>query len=375
MWRIQSDAWVLGVEDGYIYVVVDGTVRALTLAEGSEYWRTTLSDIGEVYLAYGVSQGTVFLQSYDHDSSRDYLVAVNRDGQVAWKIGADSRSGWVVADTITTRSSMGDTFRLRSLYAGNGRSSWDLDVNTWRWSSVSDDPVVCAGKAYAHIRDSDRQENLLVAVDPAAAEVFGVWGSLAVPLFMADGIMIAQDDDTDEILAIGAVPAVLQAGGRATVTQDATLRGAPSDTAIERAQVTAGTLVNVTGDAETANGTEWTPVTEPETGESGWLPVSVLAGQDGSIRFVAISPHEFGAFTSYPKFTSGTKAEITEQVDLRGAPSATSAQKATLDAGTLVTVTSPPTTGDDGEWCPIRVDATGESGWVPESVLKLAPLS
>jgi outer membrane protein assembly factor BamB len=380
-WQTQDSSRVLGVEDGYVYVEIDDEIRALNIADGSEYWRVSLGDVGNIDNVHGIAEGTVFLNSYDSELSGEYLVAINQDGQTAWQISADgfnSGYGWIVNDTITRMTptqSVYDYCRFQSIYAGNGNPSWDLEVNASRWPYVvSGQPVVCAGKAYALIWDSDRQENLLVAVDPVNAEVFGVWGSHAVPIFMSDGIMLARDDDTGEILAIGPVPAVLQSGGRATVTQDATLRGAPSDTAIERGQVTAGTLVDVTGDSETSNGTEWAPVADPESGQSGWLPVSVLAGQDGSIRFEAINLNAFGQFTSYPKFTSGTKAEITEQVDLRGAPSASSAQKATLDAGTLVTVTSPPTTADDGDWCPISVDETGVSGWVPVSVLKLAPL-
>ena len=379
-WRGNVAGEVLGVVDGFVYVGAGDEVRALTVEDGLEYWRLSLGDLGSIDEAYGVTQDGVFLTSSVYDTGQRYLVKIGLDGQVAWSIPGDRNSyafGWVLGDAITTMTSPQNGYGslwINSRFAQNGNLGWEIEVDAARWSELlGGAPVVCAGKAYALIGDGRRGRSLLVVVDPGAGAVLGAWDSSLIPLFVADGVMIARDGNTDDIVAIGTVPAVLQAGGRATVTKDATLRGAPRDAAIERAQVTAGTLVDITGEGETTDGTEWVPVTEQATGQSGWLPVDVLAGEDGSIRFSPIELYEFGQFESSPKFDSGTKAEITEQVELRGAPSETSAKKSTLEAGTLVTVTSPPTKTDDAEWCPIKVDATGESGWVPVSVLKLAP--
>jgi hypothetical protein len=313
----------------------------------------------------------VFLLCHNRELESERLIVVNQDGEVHWDFNSSEYRWWMLGDTITGLDLADGYDMLYSRYAENGNPNWNLEVSAW--GPISYDPVMCAGKAYALVQDYNRDENVLIAVDPAIPEVHGVRGSSAVPLFMADGIMVAQDYETDEILAIGNVSAVLQPGGRATLTEDATLRGAPSHSAIERAQVALGTIVDVTGDGETTDGTEWFPVTLSDTSESGWLPADVLAGQDGPIRFSAMELYEFGNFTPFPKFSAGTRAEITEQVELRGAPSETSAAKGTLEAGTLVTVTSPPTESEDGEWCPVKVDATGESGWVPVEVLKLAP--
>ena len=379
-WRGDVNGDVLGVVDGLVYVGVGDEVRALTVEDGLEYWRLSLGDLGYIGATYGVTQDGVFLASSVYDTGQRYLIKIGRDGQIAWKISGDGNSyayGWVLGDTVTTMTSPQDGYGslwINSRFAQNGNLGWEIEVDAARWSeALGGPPVLCAGKAYALIGDGRQGRSLLVVVDPGAGEVRGAWDSPLIPLFVADGVMIAQDDDTDDIVAIGTVPAVLRAGGRATVTKDATLRGAPRDAAIERAQVTAGTLVDITGDSETTDGMEWVPVTEQATGKSGWLPVDVLAGEDGSIRFSPIELYEFGQFESSPRFNSGTRAEITEQVELRGAPSETSAKKSTLEAGTLVTVTSPPTKTDDVEWCPVKVDATGESGWVPASVLKLAP--
>ncbi len=370
-WTSQVDGWILGAGEGIVYVAVDGNeIRALTMENGAEFWRLSLGDAVEIYRFLGVDNGDVFLFCYNRELDAERLIVVNQDGEVDWDFSGSENRWWLLGDTITSLDFADGYDVLYSRYAENGNPNWNLEVSAW--GNVSYTPVMCAGKAYALVQDYNRDENVLIAIDPAKPEVHGVRGSLAVPMFMADGIMVAQDDDTGEILAIGNVSAVLQPGGRATLTEDATLRGAPSDSAIERAQVANGTLVDVTGDGETTNGAEWFPVTLSDTSESGWLPASVLAGQDGPIRFSAMELYEFGNFTPFPKFSAGTKAEITVQVELRGAPSETSAAKGTLEAATLVTVTSPPTESESGEWCPIKVDATGDSGWVPVEVLKLA---
>ncbi len=382
-WTADIGPWELaGVDGGYVFVVGRGSdgdeIRALTTDDGSEYWRTSLGSSNRFWGSLGLSPEGLIIATYDDETSTSSLVVIDQVGETAWRDTLDydrSTYGWSVGDTVTTLSLSDDDYgnhRMLTRFVENGNSNWQLEINASRWGTSGDDPVLCAGKAYALIRDRNQNKRLLIIVDPDKGEVVGSWESPFIPLFMAEGIMIARDRDSGEIVAIGTVPAVLQAGGRATVTKESILRGAPSTTAIERTTVAEGTLVDVTGASETAKETEWVPVYEHETGQNGWLPVDVLAGQDGSIRFSSINPYEFGDFTAYPKFSSGTRAEVTEQTVLRGAPSESSAKKATLEAGTLVTVTSPPTETDDGEWCPIKVDDTGESGWVPLSALALA---
>ncbi len=180
-----------------------------------------------------------------------------------------------------------------------GQPNLGVDVDYSRWDAVSDQPVLCAGKAYALLRDDYEHKHVLVIVDPVADEVNGVWDSSAIPLFIVDGVMLARDYDTDDIVAIGPVPPSLQVGGRATVTSEVVLRGAPSADAIERAKLATGAMVEVTGAKETSNGKDWIPVTVQETGESGWLPVDVLEAKDGPIRFTRMDPSDFGEFTRY----------------------------------------------------------------------------
>lgn len=310
-WESGVFGWVLGVHDGFVYVAVSDAfapsseIRALTVADGTEFWRASLENLGTISDVYGISDEGIALFCLDKVSNLEHLVLVNRNGQVVWSVSGDdfdTSYGWMVKDAITTSHNGYDNWRFETIYPETGNMTWQLIPNTYRWNNVSDQPVLCAGKAYALVEDSVQQnyKKLLVIVDLVKAEVMGAWDSLAIPMFIADGILLAQDNDTNEILAIGPVPAVLQAGGRAAVTRDVTLRGAPSDAAIERGQVTTGTLVDVTGEGEASNGTEWMPVAVHDTGESGWLPADALAGQDGPIRFLEIDIHEFGEFTSSP---------------------------------------------------------------------------
>lgn len=377
-WRKEIEGSVLGVGDSHVFIGVDaqngGEIRALTIEDGSEFWRASSGSLGPYNRSYGISSSRAILESYDYQNSRNYLVVLNQDGEVAWNVdNDDSFRLFNAADTITRMQDTYDSYRLESLFLENGATNWVLDVNYSRWDAMSDQPVLCAGKAYALLRDDFQDKYVLVVIDPIAGEVNGVWDSTAIPLFIVDGVMLARDYDTDDIVAIGPVTPSLQVGGRATVTSEVVLRGAPSDSAIERAQIAVGSLVIVTGESENSDGRDWMPVTVHDTGDTGWLPIDVLQGQDGSISFTNISPFEFGQYKAFSKFSAGTRAEITEKVDLRGAPNESSAKKATLEVGTRVTVTSRTTESADGLWCPIKVDDTGESGWVPESVLKLAP--
>ncbi|CAN5598235.1 hypothetical protein BH09CHL1_BH09CHL1_07040 [soil metagenome] len=311
LWRSEVLGDVLGVQDGLIYVAMDDTsvpeIRGLKADDGSEFWRVSLSNLGNIDDRFGVSSGGLFLQVSDDVAGSDRLLNIDPDGEIAWNVSADeynSNHAWVMNNTITRftkRQDSYDSLQFVASNAENGDSNWVMEVDTARWSSVARGEIVlCAGRAYALVYDASNQTNALLVADPITGEVFGSWDSLAVPILVADGIMLAQDDDTDEILAIGAVTAVLQAGGRASVTQDSTLRGAPSDSAVERVAIKSGTLVEVTGNSElSSDEKEWVPVATTETGETGWLPVDVLVGQDGSIRFSAIDHSDIGLFTSY----------------------------------------------------------------------------
>ena len=378
---------VLGVFNEHVYVTrydqgVPVSLHALATSDGSELWRLTENDLGgSIAVLYGVTTAGIALLRVSPDSAEWAFMMVNHDGEVAWnRPGYGGNDTWWMTENTIIRASIGYELTVETLHPENGELNWqfetpfevgsDLDRITSRYG------LLCDGKAYGWVPDNDWTGPLLVIVDPVATKVVVSQGLSLRPVFIADGVMIAYDEDTDEIVAIGSVSGSLQAGGRATVTRDATLRGAPNDAAIERAQVTTGALVEITGDGETSSGTEWVSVTLSDTGKSGYLPADALTGQDGSIRFEAIDLSQlsqFGQLTTYPKFTTGTRAEITEETELRGAPGESSAGKGTLAAGTVVTVASRPTIGEsvDVEWCSISVDATGDTGWVPTSVLKL----
>lgn len=380
------NAGIVGVLNERVYVWKQNdegtTLHALAANDGSELWRLTGNDLGGlVNRFYGVASTGIALDRYDPVSGEYMFMLLNHNGEVAWSSSSSDRrvaSWWMTEGAVIHASSRYD-LTIEALHPENGKSGWQFETPysvDEHASYAAYYGLLCDGKAYGGVPDNNWIGPMLVIIDPISTEMVAARGIPLRPVFVADGIMIAHDDETDEIVAIGSVSGGLQAGGRATVTRDATLRGAPNDAAIERAQVTTGALVEITGDGETSNGMEWVPVTVTDTGKSGYLPADALEGQDGSIRFDVVTPSElaqFGQLTIFPKFTSGTRAEIAEETELRGAPGESSAGRGTLAVGTAVTVTSSPTIGTtgDAEWCSISVDATGDIGWVPISVLKL----
>jgi len=305
------DAWLLGADSEFVYAMTSDwrngvrAIRALTLSDGTEYWRANLEDdvIGYVYNV-GVTREGVVLFGVDRDSGQPQTAIIDRNGQIAWNKGGASYSyllwGWAL-DGVVLRAveqrAQNDYYRLESFDAASGNTNWTLDLDTNRWYT-SNEPVMCAGKAYAFARDRMNGSNVLLIIDPRTGNVRGAWDLPAIPILVADGVLIALDDDTLDVFAIGPVSPVLQAGGRAVLGEDATLHGAPSDSAIERAQLTAGTVVLLTGPTETSNGADWAPVTDQATGQSGWLRAAILSGQDGPISFAPIDVLEFGRFTS-----------------------------------------------------------------------------
>jgi outer membrane protein assembly factor BamB len=379
-WKTGFDGYVLGVDGGLVYVAVqagDGQVeiRALAIEDGAEFWRTTGNELGDLSVSLGIVEGDLLGMFSHATTAQDHLAIVDGSGSFKWYKDAynlDNNRTWFLEGVVATVAEDYDTYRVQGLFAENGQSFWELALHTDRWGYASD-PVICASIAYTAVSDFYGDLRFVLVADPVNAKLIGALETNAIPIFVGDGIMLAKDRETDDIIAIGTVSSILQAGGRAKVTKDTTLRGAPSESAIERENVTSGTAVNVTGEPDTSNDTAWLPITVSDTDASGWLPADVLEGMDGDIKISPIDISEFGQFTTYPKFNSGTKARITEKVDMRGAPSESSAKKSTLETGTLVTVTSPPTTADDVEWCPIVVDDTGDNGWVPTSVIELAP--
>lgn len=235
-WRFATSAYSPAspaVVDGKVFVgvtksltgddgttVVEGTLFALDAATGTERWQfTTDDDLGDP----AVADGLVYVSS-DHGN----LYAVDAaTGTERWRVSIDgnrSHYGPTVADGVVY---VGDDDTLYALDGTNGAEQWQFTVGGDRLSS----PAVVDGAIYLS-------------------------GS-------PDGI----------VYALEAAQPVLQNGTTAEVADGGTaLRGGPSESAVVRAELDAGTVVTITGEAEpVAQGETWWPVTVNDTGEVGWV--------------------------------------------------------------------------------------------------------
>lgn len=376
-WLAEIPGTVVGVESGYVFVLSGqysrGEVRALTADTGLEYWRWQPESTQDLWEFFGTMPEGILVRIGDAQGE-PILSSLNLSGQIAWTAPGQFQQAWIAGDTITTLYARGydDLIQIIAYRTQNGQPLWDMRDSSGRWSYYHQ-PVVCDGNAYVLLYDRFSSTDVLFVINPIAATVHELRNTSLRPRFVVNGVMIAEDTETSEFVAIGAASGVVQAGGRAALTEDAALRGAPNEVAIERAQLGQGAVVEVTGNPERSGATEWVPVHDPDSGQSGWLPTDVLQGQDGTIRFDPIPLDQLGTFEVFPAYGVNTQAEVTGESALHGAPSATSVEKSQLPAGTLVTITSAPTNTDGETWYAVAVEETGETGWLPESALTLAP--
>lgn len=291
------------IDQGLLYLLAREHLHALRTENGIEYWRISLDDPERRHNIHGVNNGTIALQSDGNEDQSSLLTAVTSEGNVAWSIDDNdhnSSSKWMVKDNITRmtpKSSVFDFCQFQNLSLDTGEVNWDFELNTERWGTRWDDdyPTICDGVGYVRIKDHSVNDHILIAVDPTAATIYGAQGVNLRPLLVTEGVMIARDEDDDELVVIGTVSPSLRAGGRAETKTDAVLRGASNDSAIERGTVVAGSLVQLTGDADN----DWYPVSIVESGESGWIQSAELEGITGDIVFEPMDISEFGQFTDY----------------------------------------------------------------------------
>lgn len=87
------------------------------------------------------------------------------------------------------------------------------------------------------------------------------------PPVVDGGVYVGSDDSN--VCALWTRPLELGAGGEARLASDTTLRGGPAPTTVERAVLSAGTLVARTGEALTAGDGRWWPIRVLDAGEVG----------------------------------------------------------------------------------------------------------
>lgn len=318
-WKFGAEYGVVGsapvVEDGVVYFGADdGNVYAVDAEEGTELWRFTLPD-QKIRSAPAVAGGIVYftcnvgLYAVDAPSGMQRWRSLN-DGSLMgpendFRFGS---SNVAVADGVVYAVSR-ETSR-REFYAFDA----DSGVELWRIEVESGEFVVVDGIAYSwgagHLWALANGQTLWSIPTPS------LWD--AASMVMADGIVYGSDGrvtaavDTvkgEEIwqfttpsdgtsytthpavadgrvyvnsadgylYALGAAVAKLEVGGTARVTETTPLRGGPSPTAVERAELAPDTVVTITDESRTTGDVVWWPISVDETGDQGWVDASKLA--------------------------------------------------------------------------------------------------
>ena len=105
------------------------------------------------------------------------------------------------------------------------------------------------------------------------------------------------------------------------------------------------------------------------SGDGGSAPLVVA----NSMIYAGVSRGLWVFGAQIPQLSVGGTAQVTKKTTLRGGPSTTAVARAELDPDTNVTITDESTTTGDIVWWPVKVNQTGDQGWVEAS--KLEPLT
>lgn len=228
LWRFTADGPISSspaVVDGVVYVgCADGNLYAVDAKLGTELWRYAVG--GAVASSPAVGDGFIFVGG--DDGTMHALDA--RDGTVRWefKTGGGIYSSPSIVGEDMYFGSTDET--LYVVNAQTGKEHWRFATNGPIYSS----PAVIGGVAYIGGED----------------------------LYAIGGTVIQAPE--------------LSVGGTARVVQYTTLRGSPSPTSVARAELVQDTVVTITGEAESASGSVWWPVTVNDSGEMGWVDASTL---------------------------------------------------------------------------------------------------
>ena len=316
--RVPSSPAVVG---GLVYVGsmddtddgYDGNFYALSAEDGTERWR--FSGTGAILSAPAVVDGVVYI-----GSENQTLYAVNaEDGTERWRFSTGEYGIYpspVVANGVVYVSS-GDP-----LVRGGGTDLFALNADTgterWRFSA-----------------------GYVIAASPAVVD--GVVYIAGMDLLHA----LNADDGTE----------------RWRVDLDSELWNSP---AVVNGVVYMGTDSSLHA-LNADDGTErWRVVI-------GYGSPSSPAIVDGVV-YTGCSDGTFYAIGARgPKLSVGGTARVTEATALRGGPAPTAVERAELEPDTVVTITDVAEATGDVTWWPVKVDDTGDQGWVEAS--KLEPLT
>ena len=253
------------VADGVVYAGgSDGTLYAVNALDGTEVWRLATTSGGSLDVPV-VVDGVVCVGGYQ------LFCAVNAsDGTERWRI--DTFGGHVRSPVVTEGIAIAGGSGLYAVNAADGSLRWQFvpDFGSASSAVVADGIVYTGGDA-----------GTIFALD---RETGNVRWSLQTPSdavltpVVVDGMLLAGSyrGNLYAIGASGGQVAGLGVGTSARVTEPASLRGAPSAVGVERAALTPGTVVTITGEPVTTDGAAWWLVTVESSGAQGWVEASKL---------------------------------------------------------------------------------------------------
>lgn len=297
LWRFESSKPIVSspaLVDGTIYVGGDAlTLYALDAATGSEKWRFEAG--GAFRSTPAVTPASIFVGNNDR-----FLYAVDPEyGTELWRF--ETRSGVrssaaVSGEMIFVGSYDGNVYGIDR---GNGEERWRFSTASGIGSSPSvwqDTVYIGSGDGFVLAIDADTGEQVwsfktgsYVTASPMVANGVVFVGS-------HDGNFYALGDPIPPTPAPTPKPE-LASGAIAEVSIDkAALRGAPSDGAVVRAELSLGQELKVRGEPEEQGNKVWWPVTVLETGIKGWI-------DENSIRPIVAAPSPTEKPSSRPTAT------------------------------------------------------------------------
>lgn len=256
----------------------DGTLYALDAATGTERWRFAT---GERIGSPAVADGAVYVGGKDGN-----LYALDgATGTERWRLYIGDYiviSSPPVVDGIVYVGSASPMSNVEdNVYAVDAETA----AERWRFATVGGftSPAVADGVVYVGGNDGN-----VYALDAATGAerwrfAIGDFVVISSPP-VVDGVVYVGSGDGN-VYALEAAKPQLENGTTAEIAEDGTdLRGGPAESAVVRAELDAGAVVTITGEAVVAaDSVAWWPVTLNDTGEVGWV-----RGED----LVAVFPEE-----------------------------------------------------------------------------------
>ncbi len=253
---VAHDTVFVGSGNGYVY--------AIDAASGLERWRFTTGE----WIGYPASvfDELVYVTSGDASIGTANLYALDaQDGTEQWRYSTGLNITSMVSVSDGSVYFTSDDLGLHALDPRSGEPRWRFDLSRWSQSSSSletaGNPEVVAGLVFLLINET------VLAIEAESGTLVRELGNVYLERFPSPPIAV---DGTiyigykDMMFAVGNLPTL-------TIATDTTLRGAPSNAGVERAQLQAGAEVRSTGERENQSGFSWLEVTTGEV--TGWIPL------------------------------------------------------------------------------------------------------